>query len=102
MTPTAQAGPELEMMRCPWPRLRGARGNRAVVQPRRPWGNRKYRPYESAVHRPSVVGRAVGGCGSGSLLDSALGYAVSIIRVEVEGAKWPTNRAVAAGRAGRR
>jgi predicted dithiol-disulfide oxidoreductase (DUF899 family) len=40
------------MMRCPRPRLRRARGNRAVVQPRRgPWGNRKYRPYESAVHR---------------------------------------------------
>jgi hypothetical protein len=40
------------MMRWARPRLRRARGNRAVVQPRRgPWGNRKYRPYESAVHR---------------------------------------------------
>ncbi len=41
------------MMRYPRPRRRRARGNRAVVQPRRgPWRKRMYRPYESAVHRP--------------------------------------------------
>src|SRR5215211_1495355 len=104
MIRTAQDAPELEMMRCLRPRLRRARGNRAVVQPRRgPWGNRKYRPYESAVHRPSVVGRAGGGCDSGSLLDSALGYAVPIIRSEEwRERKWPTSRAVAGGPAGRR
>jgi hypothetical protein len=41
------------MMRYLRTRRHRARGNRAVVQPRRgPWKKRMCRPYESAVHRP--------------------------------------------------